>query len=60
MRKSRIRTKRSKKKDQQYIEPACSACRDTGPGYWTDGVYEACMECNAGNVENVPIVHDES
>ena len=57
-RKSRIKTKCSNKKNKQYIEPTCVACRDTGTAYWTDGVYGACMECNAGNVDSVPIVDD--
>lgn len=31
--------------EEEYKDPDCYACRDTGTSYWSDGVYGNCLEC---------------
>jgi hypothetical protein len=38
----------------------CDVCNDGGISYWSDGVFGACMECNAESADTAPLVDEDS
>lgn len=47
--------------DEDDFEMAgCDVCNDSGITYWSDGVFGACLECNARSADTAPLVDEYS